>query len=226
MRALCHLTRWEPNRAAGTDARTGFGEAGYWIANNKLPSGSASNSEATNRASTRSALFHLFQSSIQSVFHLMLDEMEASRACPPANSGQRFDNDCRRPTLAASPNMSGIVRHPICVDARCYARNASQYVGNRGSVRQDAHMIKAECAKACSYWHKWTAAVFPGAIAGASLRKRDTIRHGQRDARSTAIFRRRERPTRATSRRPAAVPSTWRKHSLSARKTSASPAAQ
>jgi hypothetical protein len=85
------------------DGHTGFGEAGYWIANNKLPSGSASNSEATSRASTRSALFHLFQSSIQSVFHLMLFEMEASRACPPDNSGQRFDNDCRRPTLGSGP---------------------------------------------------------------------------------------------------------------------------
>ena len=63
------------------------------------------------------------------------------------NSGQRLDNDCRPTALAASPSMSGIVRHPICIDARCYARDASQYWGNRQRVRQDTHMTQLRVRK-------------------------------------------------------------------------------
>jgi hypothetical protein len=146
-------------------------QRGYWLANNKLLSGSVSNSEATSRASTRSALLHLFQSSIQSVFHLMLGEMEACRARLLDNSGQRFDNDCRRPTaLAASPSMSGIVRHPICVDARCYARDASQYVGEPPeSAAGRAHDARPSAQRLAAIGLR-TAAVFPGEIAGASLK--------------------------------------------------------
>ena len=157
--------------------------AGYWLANSKLPSGSASNSEPTSRASTRSAVLHLFQSPIQSVFHLMLGEKGACRVCPLDNSGQRLDNDCRPPALAASPSMSGIVRHPISVDARFYARDASQYWGNRQRVREDAHMTQGRVRKGLQLLGITTDAIFAGDIAGASSKYASILKRLQEPAR-------------------------------------------
>jgi hypothetical protein len=71
-------------------AGSNFGGAVYELANNKL-SGSANNSEATTRASTRSALLHLFQSASQSVFHLMPGKMARYRAGSLDNGGQKVD---------------------------------------------------------------------------------------------------------------------------------------
>jgi hypothetical protein len=105
--------RLYPGRcAAGPALRTSshwgsVGRAGYWLANSKLLSGiSNSNSKATSRASTRSALLHLFQSLIQSIFHLMLGEMGACRARPLDNPSQKIDSP--GPDLAACLSVCGM----------------------------------------------------------------------------------------------------------------------